>query len=82
MKSFKSVKAKFDEIMRKQIKIWPRPGGAGGHGVVTRAIINHSPDPDETVNDIEEFELLHPDVIVVIRENLEEFKNGRNPVLF
>ena len=81
MKSFKSVKAKFDEIMRKQ-----RGANALGVGqsvgVVVRAIINHSPDPDEMVNDIEEFELLHPDVIVVIRENLEEFKNGRNPVLF
>lgn len=70
----------FDAMMTKQVGLsWGIQGCVGG--AITRAILK-TDNPSEFVDRLEAAELLHPDRIDVIREQLEEFKNGRPPSLF
>ena len=78
-----ATKTEFDRIMTLGVGIkWTLGHGSGGHGNVTRAILKHADRPDEFVNRLDAAELLHPDVIDLIREHMTDFKNGRNPELF
>ncbi len=68
--------------MTKEVGVkWTLGHGAGGTGNVTRAILK-TDDPAAFVDRLAAAELLHPDVIALVREHLEEFKNGRNPAMF
>ena len=65
----------FAAIMTIEIGLkWGMGHGAGGTGNVTRAIVKHTECPTVFVDRLAEAELLHPDVIELIREHLEILK--------